>query len=69
MKLHTRVYHYRYVTFTKAGGFRAVSFIKLLEEEKPPLSFLIKVDLFCCPYLDGELAAVQTESARLIAYA
>lgn len=49
--------------------FGAVSFIKLLEEEKALLSFLIKVDLFCGPYLDGELAAVQTESARLIAYA
>lgn len=30
--------------------------MQILEEKKLLLSFLIKVDLFCCPYLDGELA-------------
>lgn len=78
MNLHTKIYHYYYVTFTNVGGFLAVSFIKMCKcwkRRSLRYLFLIKVDLFCCPYLDGELAVrrlhpvVETESARLIAYA
>lgn len=61
MKLHTRVYQYYYyhVTFANVGGFLAVSFIKMCKFWKRRslcYLFLIKVDLFCCPYLDCELA-------------
>lgn len=80
MKLRTRIYHYYYycLTFTSVCGFLTVSFIKMRKcwkRRSLRYLFLIKVDLFCCPYLDSELAlrrlrpVVETESARLIAYA
>lgn len=73
MKLRTGVYHYYCLTFTNVGGFLAVSFIKMCKcwkRRRLRYLFLIKVDLFCCPYLAGELAVrrlrpvVETESAR-----
>lgn len=81
MKPHTGIYlhYYYYVTFTNVGGFLAVSFIEMCKYWKRRslryLFFLIKVDLFCCPYLGGELTVhrfypvVETESAPWIAYA